>query len=113
MASGQGHVKTFSASLGSGFVDVDGMAYRFDAGALPDDTETVRSGDLVEVQLSGDTVLELKLLDDQRYVGTSEYDESETDDDIASQVTLKASGKTPARFDFDTFKKRATRLDFE
>ena len=112
MASAQGHVKTFSAALGSGFVDVGGKAYGFDAGALAEDAETVGSGDLVEVDLAGDTVRELRPVDKPEYTGTSEDEELDVDD-IESQVTLKASGKTPARFNIDTFKKNAARLDFK
>lgn len=109
MASEQGYVKTFSVALGSGFLEVDGKAYRFDGGALSEDTETVRSGDLVEVDLAGDTVSELRLVDKPECAGASEDRELDLDD-IGSPVTLKASGNTPARFDIDTFKKNATRL---
>lgn len=113
MASEEGHVKTFSAALGSGFVDLDGKAYPFDASALPEDMEAVRSGDLVEVVVKGGTVRAVKLAGEREDYGADATSEEEMDLDSASRVTLKALGKTPARFRMDTFKKNARRLDFK
>jgi hypothetical protein len=110
MASKYGHVKTFSASLGSGFVELGGEAYPFDASALPEDAETVRSGDRVTVDFEGDAVRAVELVDgpgNRATVGEELHPGEGT-----SRVTLRASGQTPARFTLDNFKKKASRLDF-
>jgi hypothetical protein len=114
MEKERGHVKTFSAALGSGFVELEGKSYPFDVGALSEVAETVRSGDLVEVELDDETVLGLKPVHEAQNDAVVASEDEEPDlDDIASQVTLKASGETPARFNMDTFKRKASRLDFK
>jgi hypothetical protein len=103
-----GHIKTYSASLGTGYVELDssGESLRFDAHAIIPGTELPRSGDEVFVRTTSRG--KVRMLEPIKV----ETDASPLPELQGSAATVNLDGHTPARFNASSFVRTAERLDF-